>query len=659
MPLQRIIDHFNIGLYTITRLNDYTMIFLKFIRKIISLHAMPKSNFTYLYITNFWGVMNDNFLKTVACFIAISWVDIQWQSLVVSAAAGSLVLPYLIFSPLAARMTSIWSKKRIIIYCKIAEPLIMVVAVIGYMYQSVFIVILSILLMGLQSAIYSPAKYSLIRDIGGNEGISTGMGGMEAVSFMAMLAGMVAASVLVDMVPISTIYICLFAFSILGLIFSFGIKAEETPENNIYPIEPISFITNIHKKALEYKGLNSIIYTLSVFWWIAASMQIGLLIYCKQVLYLNSFDTGLILSLAAVGITIGCVAAGYINKRHPLLWRIPLIGLVLTILFILMFACNLKPIPFTIVLFITAFTAGLFKLPLDTEIQKRVKGSTLNVILAYFNQVSFIFILLASVTFSLLCMFLSPKYLFLMLAIISFCAPIYLMINYKSLICHIFKDLLHLRYDIKISGIEHLQSKNTLLVMPNHQAVVDPMILFAEFYDYQLRPMVDEAYFNTALTRHILGLFDSIEVPDLSKNRKGVEQAKQLRNIALESLKRNWNVFFYPSGHITLDGREHIGNRHLAYETCKELPENTTVIGIRTYGLWGSMWSKYKKKKTPNLAFNLFKSIMLILFGIVFVMKRRPVTIKIEIITDKVIEWAKADKKSFNTQLENYYNTPI
>jgi len=233
------------------------------------------------------------------------------------------------------------------------------------------------------------------------------------------------------------------------------------------------------------------------------------------------------------------------------------------------------------------------------------------------------------------------------------------MINYKSLICHIFKDLLHLRYDIKISGIEHLQSKNTLLVMPNHQAVVDPMILFAEFYDYQLRPMVDEAYFNTALTRHILGLFDSIKVPDLSKNRKGVEQAKQLRNIALESLKRNWNVFFYPSGHITLDGLEHIGNRHLAYETCKELPENTTVIGIRTYGLWGSMWSKYGKKKTPSLTINLLKSIGLIMFGIVFVMKRRPVTINIEIITDKVIEWAKADKKSFNTQLENYYNTPI
>ncbi len=129
----------------------------------------PKQ-FAALYITNFWGVMNDNILKILVCFIAATWVDEEYRSLVVSATAGALVLPYLIFSPLAGKLPMYCNKLKVLRMSKLAEMPIMIVAIAGFMTQSLGLAVGAVLLMGLQSALYSPSKYGLIKDIGGVEG---------------------------------------------------------------------------------------------------------------------------------------------------------------------------------------------------------------------------------------------------------------------------------------------------------------------------------------------------------------------------------------------------------------------------------------------------------------------------------------------------------
>ena len=127
--------------------------------------------FFWLYLTNFWGVLNDNFLKTLACFIAIRWVVPDMQGIVVSAAAGCLVLPYIFFSPLAANVADRFGRVRVVRCCKWLELPIMLVAILGFHLESLSLVLLAVLLMGTQSSMFSPAKYGLIRNIGGKEKI--------------------------------------------------------------------------------------------------------------------------------------------------------------------------------------------------------------------------------------------------------------------------------------------------------------------------------------------------------------------------------------------------------------------------------------------------------------------------------------------------------
>ena len=154
---------------------------------------MKRRSFLPLYATNFFGVLNDNFLKTLAGFAAMGWIaDARTQSVFMGAIAGALVLPYIFLSPLADRLTALFPKRRILRMAKWAELPIMAVAIAGFVRQSPGLVVASVLLMGLQSSLYSPAKYALVRDIGGVERVSTGMGGMEGTTFIAVLAGMVA-----------------------------------------------------------------------------------------------------------------------------------------------------------------------------------------------------------------------------------------------------------------------------------------------------------------------------------------------------------------------------------------------------------------------------------------------------------------------------------
>ena len=73
-----------------------------------------RNSFLPLYITNFFGVVNDNFLKTLAGFVVMNWLpDAKMQSVYLNITAAALVLPYILFSPLADRLTAIFPKSRI------------------------------------------------------------------------------------------------------------------------------------------------------------------------------------------------------------------------------------------------------------------------------------------------------------------------------------------------------------------------------------------------------------------------------------------------------------------------------------------------------------------------------------------------------------------
>ncbi len=204
----------------------------------------------------------------------------------------------------------------------------------------------------------------------------------------------------------------------------------------------------------------------------------------------------------------------------------------------------------------------------------------------------------------------------------------------------IIKFFLHWHYDVRITGEELLRDNSVHLVLPNHTAYMDPLILFSELWWLPISPMVDELFMRHWLYGRVLRLGDAIEVPDLSKSamsrEEGAAAASQLSRIAIDSLAQGKQICFYPSGHVKTIDKEVIGNRRMAYEVCKELPQGVRVILCRMKGLESSRWSRLKPKKWKW---------------------RRTVTLHFEDHTDELRNWAQTlDRRAFNEKLENWYN---
>lgn len=203
------------------------------------------------------------------------------------------------------------------------------------------------------------------------------------------------------------------------------------------------------------------------------------------------------------------------------------------------------------------------------------------------------------------------------------------------------KFFFHWHYDVQVKGEELLRDDSVHLVLPNHTAYIDPLILFSEEWQLPISPLVDELFMRHWFFGRVLRLADAIEVPDLQKSamsrEEGAAVASELSRIAIDSLAAGKQLCFYPSGHVKTIDKEVIGNRRLAYEVCRELPAGVRVILCRMRGLETSRWSKLTPKQWKW---------------------RRTVTLTFEDHTDELIEWAKTlSRREFNEQLENWYNT--
>ena len=666
-------------------------------------------SFLPLYVTNFFGTLNDNFLKTLAGFTVIGWIaDEGLKSIAMGVTAGALVLPYILCSPLADRLTAVWAKRRIVRIAKWAELPIMAVAIAGFALKSPWLVVGAVLLMGLQSSLYSPAKYALIRDIGGEGRISTGMGGMEGVSFLGVLAGTVAGAVFADLEvrypEWNLSCICFVAFATLGLAASYTIRAKEELNRALHAINPIRYIRRAYRMAGRYDGLNAVILTLSVFWWGAAMLQMGLLVYGKAEngLNLSATETGALLCAAAVGIVAGQIIAGFVDKRRFLLGATLLTGWIAAALLLVLYFVPMPPVAFGIVLGLLAFDLGFFKLPLDAEIQKVVKGPKLNTMLAYFNQVSFLFMLAASGCYALVSWAFGPKAFLLLFAVVMLVVPFLFVFSYRSVLLCTGRWIFARRYKVELDGLDQLERLDhlegldqleklgvPLLVLPNHPAMVDPMLVSLMFWKTPLKPLSDESFFHTGIVAPaVLRTLGAVPVPDLRKHRtaKGASIARGLGDIVKSTLEDGGNVIFYPSGHIqTEPEHEDIGTRQLAYNICKDLADASPkedagnqevgvaglcarnyqaglrararirIIGVRTRGLWGSIWSRAGRTTSPAFVPTFIKSVLLWFFWSPFVRRRR-VTMHVEDLTDRVREWSNLTRLEFNRKLEEWYN---
>lgn len=160
----------------------------------------PSRRFLPLFSTQFLGAFNDNLLKT-AFLVLVSYAGLTFAGLpaaqIVNLASGLFILPFFLFSATAGRLAEKVDKARVARWVKVSELAIMLLAAAGFYTHHVALLLLALFLMGVHSTFFGPIKYAMLPQhlrpaelIGGN-------GLIEMGTFVAILLGQLAGSLLV------------------------------------------------------------------------------------------------------------------------------------------------------------------------------------------------------------------------------------------------------------------------------------------------------------------------------------------------------------------------------------------------------------------------------------------------------------------------------
>jgi len=221
---------------------------------------------------------------------------------------------------------------------------------------------------------------------------------------------------------------------------------------------------------------------------------------------------------------------------------------------------------------------------------------------------------------------------------------------------YIGRSLIWLRYRVEIEGLDKLRElRGPLLVLPNHPGYIDPVLVMTQLgAEIPLRPLVVSFMYRPIHLRPLMMFINALEVPDLvAHSHSAREQVEPLINTVVEALDKGGKFVIYPAGRIERNGMERIGSTRAVPDILARRPD-TTIVLVRTAGVWGSMSTRAQTGKEPNLAQNFFSALGVLASNLIFFAPRRRIRMTVEIVDKKTLPGLEREK--FNPYIEAWYN---
>ena len=406
---------------------------------------LQNRKFWPLCYTQFFGAFNDNFFKN-ALIILITFQSISLAGLsseqLIALCGGIFIFPFFLFSALSGQVADKYEKAHLIIYIKVFEFFIMILAVTGFLIENLLILLTALFLMGLQSTLFSPLKYSYIPQQVSSHKLVEANALLQSSTFLAILLGTIFGGLIITIPKQGIFYVSLgiIGLAVIGFLFSLFIpKVSPVAPNLSVKYNPFTSTWNLILYILLKKNIRWTILGLSWFWFYGATLLSILPGYGKNTLGGNEQVVTFLLTLFSIGIGLGCMACKKISHNKLKLGLAPIGALGLSVfLFDLSFQSYLidtsntqflsffdfikqsKNFRIIFDLSMIAFSGGLFFVPLMTFLQKTSPKQHLSRIIAGGNIFDAFFMVLAAITIIILFdIGLNEIEIFLFLALIN------------------------------------------------------------------------------------------------------------------------------------------------------------------------------------------------------------------------------------------------
>ncbi len=272
-------------------------------------------HFWPLFWTQFCGALNDNLFKLALVTLVISQAKgyhlwgLDVKSLVILS-TGLFILPFFLFSTTAGQLADKYDKARLIRYIKLLEIFIMSLATIGFITENIGFLVLILFLMGTQSTLFGPLKYSILPQHLAFDSLVAANGLIEMATFLAILIGTILGGVLILVTPGGTIIISvtLLTVAITGWLLSRNIpdaaaSAADTKIRFNFIAETFAQVAH----ARHNRDVFIAIIAISWFWYVGATFLTLLPPISDEVFSGSAYIYTVLLTALSLGIGIGSI----------------------------------------------------------------------------------------------------------------------------------------------------------------------------------------------------------------------------------------------------------------------------------------------------------------------------------------------------------------
>ena len=591
---------------------------------------LRERRFLPFFITQFLGAFNDNVFKNaLIILIAFQAADPARANTLVNLSAGLFVLPFFLFSATAGQLADKYEKSHLMRWIKLLEIAIMLGAAAGFILGNMPLLIGLLFLMGGQSTLFGPVKYSILPQHLRPDELVGGNGWVEMGTFLAILIGTLLGGVLIAL-PDSGPWLVagtVVLLAVLGFLSSLFIPraAPDAPDLRINWNPVTETWRNINITRRNRTVFLSVL-GISWFWFLGATYLAQLPNYSKLTLGGDEHVVTLLLTTFALGIGIGSMLCERLSGRRVELGLVPFGSIGLTLFGVdLFFAVSpvaegaplvgamefLRSAPnwrALIDILLMGMFGGFYIVPLYALVQQRSEPSFRSRVIAGNNIINALFMVLSAALaiFFLDAVGLSIPQFLLLTAIFNAAVAVYIFtLVPEFLMRFIVWILVNVVYRLRAQGLQHIPDEGPAVVVCNHISYMDALVVIG-CCRRPIRFVMDHQIFKIPLLSFVFRTAGAVPIAPAREEPKILERAYDR---VAHYLEEGEVVGIFPEGRLTEDGE--IGPFKSGIEQIiQRTPAPVVPMALR--GLWGSFFSRRYGKAMSHFPRRFWSRIELV-----------------------------------------------
>lgn len=377
--------------------------------------------------TQFLGAFNDNLYKQLMLLLAIPVVAgaVAAGAEAVEGGAGGasdtqgwatfvFSLPFVLFSGLAGYLSDRYRKTPIIVWCKAAEILVMLLGLLAFYFYGwlgttgTWIVLF---FMGMQSAFFGPGKYGVLPELFREKDLPRANALILMTTFLAIIFGTVSAGALKKMLGATAnlwmgLLVCV-GIAIAGTLTSLLIRKTPPAQPKIkLTIDCWAVSGDVYRMLKADRTLLAAVLVSSVFWLVSGLAvptvnRLGL-----TMLKVDDLQTSILTASIGLGIMVGALIASALCRRgfgdRCVTWGLS--GIFAALVSLGFWNANGHVLGFygsIAALLVMGIFAAIFAIPIQVFLQSRPPANLKGRMIATMNQANFIGILISGPLYQL------------------------------------------------------------------------------------------------------------------------------------------------------------------------------------------------------------------------------------------------------------------